>query len=44
MTGLNQHQRLYPAHSSQKARCYAEFAVSSPAVTETITRTHCSYP
>jgi len=30
--------------SANRADCYAELAVSSPAVAETIASTHCTYP
>jgi len=34
----------YASSPGEKAYCYAELAVSSLAVVETITSTHCTYP
>ena len=34
----------YGRSPGNRSHCYAELAVSSPAVVETIARTHCAYP
>jgi len=50
MTGSNSQQApltdfsQYAGSPSLRAYCYAELAVSSPAVAETTAITHCTYP